>query len=70
MSADHVKELILRHQQLDFKPRLNTSSYYVNVVSEPQERDIALLGLEINLVDASVYPASQSVPACTIRWYR
>jgi glutamate decarboxylase len=57
MSADHVKELILQHQQLDFKPRLNTSSY-VNVVSEPQERDVALLGLEINLADASVYPAS------------
>lgn len=60
MSAEHVKELILQHQQLDFKPRLNTSSY-VNVVSEPQERDIALLGLEINLADASVYPASVSL---------
>jgi glutamate decarboxylase len=60
MPADHVKELILQHQQLDFKPRLNTSSY-VNVVSEPQERDIALLGLEINLADASVYPASVSL---------
>jgi glutamate decarboxylase len=57
MAADHVKELIVQHAQLDFNPRLNTSSY-VNVVSEPQERDIALLGLEINLADASVYPAS------------
>mmetsp|Transcript_10810 Transcript_10810/g.15931 ORF Transcript_10810/g.15931 Transcript_10810/m.15931 type:complete len:328 (-) Transcript_10810:45-1028(-) len=57
IGAEHAKEIIVENQQLDFKPRLNTSSY-VNVVSEPQEREVALLGLEINLADASVYPAS------------
>mmetsp|Transcript_6299 Transcript_6299/g.13616 ORF Transcript_6299/g.13616 Transcript_6299/m.13616 type:complete len:478 (-) Transcript_6299:553-1986(-) len=41
----------------DFNPRLNTSSY-VNVVSEEEERKVAMLGAEINIADASVYPAS------------
>jgi hypothetical protein len=42
---------------LDFKPRLNTSSY-VNVCFEPEEREVAALGLEVNMADQSVYPAS------------
>jgi glutamate decarboxylase len=42
---------------IDTKPRLNTSSY-VNVVQEPEEKEVALLGLGTNLADASVYPAS------------
>jgi glutamate decarboxylase len=41
----------------DFSPRLNTSSY-VNVVSEPEEREIGALGARVNIADASVYPAS------------
>jgi glutamate decarboxylase len=43
--------------KIDNKPRLNTSSY-VNVVQEPEEDHVALLGLGVNLADASVYPAS------------
>ena len=57
MSARHVKERIVQQNQLDNKPRLNTSSY-VNVVTEPEEEDVALLGMATNLADASVYPAS------------
>mmetsp|Transcript_20554 Transcript_20554/g.56738 ORF Transcript_20554/g.56738 Transcript_20554/m.56738 type:complete len:547 (-) Transcript_20554:863-2503(-) len=55
--ANHVKERIIQNHELDNRPRLNTSSY-VNVVTEPEERDVALMGLEVNLADASVYPAS------------
>ena len=55
--ASHVKERIIQSRELDNRPRLNTSSY-VNVVSEKEERDVALMGLEVNLADASVYPAS------------
>lgn len=57
MSGDHVKERILQMHELDNRPRLNTSSY-VNVVREPAEEDVALMGLSTNLADASVYPAS------------
>lgn len=60
MSARHVKERIVAMEQLDFKPGLNTSSY-VNVVTEPEERDVALLGLTTNIADASVYPASMKM---------
>lgn len=60
MPATHAKEKIVQAEQLDFKPRLNTSSY-VNCVSEPEEREVALLGLETNLADASVYPASVKI---------
>mmetsp|Transcript_6070 Transcript_6070/g.7839 ORF Transcript_6070/g.7839 Transcript_6070/m.7839 type:complete len:539 (-) Transcript_6070:115-1731(-) len=55
--ASHVRERIIQSRELDNRPRLNTSSY-VNVVSEPEEREVALMGLEVNLADASVYPAS------------
>lgn len=47
-------------ESLDFKPTLNTSSY-VNVVTEPEEREVALLGLATNIADASVYPASMKI---------
>lgn len=57
MAARHVKERIVQMHELDNRPRLNTSSY-VNVVSEPEETQVALLGLRVNLADASVYPAS------------
>lgn len=55
--ASHCTEFIKQAHELDFKPRLNTSSY-VNVVTEPEEREMAILGLETNIADASVYPAS------------
>jgi len=57
MPARYVKEVIEQFHLCDFLPRLNTSSY-VNVVSEPEEKEVALLGAEVNLADASVYPAS------------
>ena len=57
MSARHVQERIVQNQELDNRVRLNTSSY-VNVVMEPEEKDVALRGLKVNLADASVYPAS------------
>lgn len=55
--AAHIKEMILQEHELDFKPRLNTSSY-VNVVFEPEEEEVAMLGATVNIADASVYPAS------------
>lgn len=57
MTARHVKEILTQASQCNFSPRLNTSSY-VNVVSEPEEKDVAIMGAEVNLADASVYPAS------------
>eukprot|EP01065_Artemidia_motanka_P032396 TRINITY_DN39411_c0_g1_i1.p1 TRINITY_DN39411_c0_g1~~TRINITY_DN39411_c0_g1_i1.p1 ORF type:complete len:567 (+),score=195.13 TRINITY_DN39411_c0_g1_i1:256-1701(+) len=42
---------------LDFAEQLNTSSY-VNVVFEPEEEQVALMGLKINLADQTVYPTS------------
>jgi len=57
MNAYHAKERIVQRHELDARPRLNTSSY-VNVVAEPEEKEVALLGLEVNIADASVYPAS------------
>jgi glutamate decarboxylase len=57
MPARYVKEVIEQIHLCDFRPRLNTSSY-VNVVSEPEEKQVAILGAEVNLADASVYPAS------------
>jgi glutamate/tyrosine decarboxylase-like PLP-dependent enzyme len=53
----HCTEFIKQAHELDFKPRLNTSSY-VNVVTEPEEREMAMLGLETNIADAAIYPAS------------
>ena len=41
----------------DFNPLLNTSSY-VNVTAEDEEKAVALIGSQINIADASVYPAS------------
>lgn len=60
MTARHVKERIVQLNQLDNKPRLNTSSY-VNVVMEPEEETVALLGLAVNLADGSVYPSSVQI---------
>jgi len=55
--ARHVKERIIQNHELDNRPRLNTSSY-VNVVAEPEELSVARIGLEVNLADGAVYPAS------------
>jgi glutamate decarboxylase len=49
----HIKDI----HELDFKERLNTSSY-VNVVFEEEEFEVAKLGMQINLADQTVYPAS------------
>lgn len=57
LPAFHVLEMIRQAQQLDFQPRLNTSSY-VNVVFEPEEEQVALLGLKVNIADQTVYPES------------
>lgn len=60
MPARHAKERIVQLNQLDNKPRLNTSSY-VNVCFEPEEEDVAMLGLGVNLADGSVYPSSVQI---------
>jgi glutamate decarboxylase len=60
LAASHVAEMITQYHSCDFNPRLNTSSY-VNVVSEPEEREVALMGATVNLADASVYPASVGI---------
>jgi glutamate decarboxylase len=49
--------MITEVEQLDNNPRLNTSSC-VNVVSEPEEREVAVLGMQVNMADQTVYPAS------------
>eukprot|EP00122_Pirum_gemmata_P002657 Pgem_evm1s2396 len=53
----YVREMVTDVENLNFNPRLNTSSY-VNVVSEEEERDVALMGLRVNIADQTVYPAS------------
>ena len=60
MSARHTEQRILDYSCLDFKPELNTSSF-VNVVQEPEEAEVALKGLQINLADQTVYPGSYSL---------
>mmetsp|Transcript_12552 Transcript_12552/g.20694 ORF Transcript_12552/g.20694 Transcript_12552/m.20694 type:complete len:310 (+) Transcript_12552:2133-3062(+) len=57
MPAKHVANLIEDIHLCDFNPLLNTSSY-VNVTSEPEEKAVAAIGAQINIADASVYPAS------------
>jgi glutamate decarboxylase len=43
--------------ELDFKVRLNTSSY-VNVQFEDEEVDVVNMGMRVNLADQTVYPSS------------
>lgn len=57
MPAKHVVTMIEDVHLCDFNPLLNTSSY-VNVTSEPEEKAVAAMGAQINIADASVYPAS------------
>lgn len=53
----HCKATIEDYHMLDFSERLNTSSY-VNVVFEPEEEEVASMGLKVNLADQTVYPES------------
>eukprot|EP00930_Biecheleria_cincta_P024954 TRINITY_DN17810_c0_g1_i2.p1 TRINITY_DN17810_c0_g1~~TRINITY_DN17810_c0_g1_i2.p1 ORF type:complete len:531 (+),score=101.32 TRINITY_DN17810_c0_g1_i2:165-1595(+) len=53
----HCKATIEDYHMLDFSERLNTSSY-VNVVFEPEEEEVAAMGLRVNLADQTVYPES------------
>ena len=59
-SAKTVKNVIHNHKSLDFKPQLNTSSY-VNVIFEPEEEEVAMMGLSVNLADQTVYPPSYKI---------
>jgi len=53
----YCKQQIDDYHSMDFNERLNTSSY-VNVVFEPEEEQVALMGMKINLADQTVYPNS------------
>lgn len=53
LPAKTVKTLIENAHSLDFDQKLNTSSY-VNVSFEPEEEDVALMGLKVNLADQTV----------------
>jgi glutamate decarboxylase len=59
-SAVSVRNVIEHNHSLDFQPQLNTSSY-VNVSFEPEEKEIALMGLKVNLADQTVYPQSYKI---------
>ena len=52
-----VRLMIENAHTLDFDHRLNTSSY-VNVALDPEEEEIAAMGLRVNLADQTVYPQS------------
>ena len=52
-----VERMIQDYHLLDSKERLNTSSY-VNVVFEPEEERVAVMGMKVNLADQTVYPSS------------
>lgn len=59
-SSAMVKTIIDNHHILDFNQNLNTSSY-VNVSFEKEEEEVALLGLQVNLADQTVYPQSYKI---------
>mmetsp|Transcript_18069 Transcript_18069/g.36776 ORF Transcript_18069/g.36776 Transcript_18069/m.36776 type:complete len:523 (+) Transcript_18069:96-1664(+) len=56
-AARHVKTHLDSYKLLDFSPLLNTASY-VNVVAEPEEEQVALSGLKVNIADQTIYPGS------------
>lgn len=56
----HCARMITDQHELDCKERLNTSSY-VNVTFEPEELEVAKIGLGINLADQTVYPQSYKI---------
>jgi len=55
--ASFTKTRVNEYTLLDFNPMLNTSSY-VNVVFEPEEIDVANMGLRVNIADQTIYPGS------------
>jgi glutamate decarboxylase len=57
MPAAYCKRSIEDVHELDSKEKLNTSSY-VNVTFEPEEEEVAVMGLKVNLADQTVYPAA------------
>ena len=57
VSPEAAQIIVENVNGLDFDHRFNTSSY-VNVYLEKEERDVALLGLHINMADQTVYPYS------------
>ena len=57
LGSGAAKLIIQNAHALDFDHRLNTSSY-VNVSFESEEEDVALMGLQVNLADQTVYPHS------------
>jgi glutamate decarboxylase len=57
IASSYCLRKIEDYHMLDFSERLNTSSY-VNVVFEPDEEKVALMGLKVNLADQTVYPES------------
>lgn len=65
MPAKHVARLINDVHLCDFNPLLNTSSY-VNVTAEEEEQAVALIGAQINIADASVYPSSIELHNSTV----
>lgn len=56
-SSEHCFQLLSDYHELDFRERLNTSSY-VNVYQEADEIKAANLGMKINIADQTVYPSS------------
>lgn len=55
--AKHALRMVKDCHELDFKERLNTSSY-VNVTFEDEEDQVAKIGYRINLADQTVYTSS------------
>merc|ERR1719440_2364974 len=55
--AKHALRLIQDCHEMDFKERLNTSSY-VKVDFEEEEEEAARIGYRINLADQTVYTSS------------
>lgn len=60
-----VKSQIFDTHDLDFNNRLNTSSY-VTVDFEPEEDEVALMGMRVNLADQTVYPQSYKLHDKTV----
>eukprot|EP00929_Paragymnodinium_shiwhaense_P053030 TRINITY_DN26554_c0_g1_i1.p1 TRINITY_DN26554_c0_g1~~TRINITY_DN26554_c0_g1_i1.p1 ORF type:complete len:530 (-),score=144.46 TRINITY_DN26554_c0_g1_i1:410-1999(-) len=56
-TARHAERFVKDIHEMDFRHKLNTSSY-VNVVFEEEEERIVKTGMRINLADQTVYPAS------------
>ena len=55
MAARHVQATIVDQHELDFPEKLNTSSY-VTVVEEPEEENVALVGLNAHGAGFNSHP--------------